>query len=487
MERVRKDSSEVDLPKNRHTASGLHPANSRLAGIASSINNSPVIAAKRQKLQGLFGDAAQLQAEQDPLQPHGDNAQLKEALASKPNNTGLPENLKSGTESLSSISMDNVRVQYNSSKPTQLNALAHVQGTDTHVAPGQEKYLPHEVWPVAQQKQGRVKPTMQMKAEVNVNDDSSEKEAEMIGAKALQMKHNDKDATELTASTMLQSIVLQRRALNSVEREKLADTKKRLASLKESYETHKAIMTNALTKRGGFGDTLGYFQNLGWDDAGEEITKLDTQFIEMADLAQRAISNHKACAEFITKVNFYDKSGGMNRFYNIYKNMERGLLSTERNHSTQFTDMDEVAFQKYLAASKSPVTVYRGAGWGGLDTTTFNGVAFADMVAGGTRDISFKGVVEHTWENNLKNGMVSCTTSIPIALGFATDSHAYGIVWELSLDNYIHVTNLLKKRNWKYRFPGQFEVLYPGSIPKSNIVSMTLYQGNTKLATRTTS
>jgi hypothetical protein len=106
-------------------------------------------------------------------------------LVSKANNTGLPDNLKQGIESLSGMSMDNVRVHYNSSKPAQLNAHAYAQGADIHLAPGQEKHLPHEVWHVVQQAQGRVRPTMQMKGSVPVNDDKSlEQEASEMGAKA---------------------------------------------------------------------------------------------------------------------------------------------------------------------------------------------------------------------------------------------------------------------------------------------------------------
>ncbi|WP_343706910.1 DUF4157 domain-containing protein [Flavobacterium sp.] len=110
------------------------------------------------------------------------------ALQRKANNTGIPDNLKSGIENLSGHSMDDVNVHYNSNKPKQLNAHAYAQGTDIHLASGQEKHLPHEAWHVVQQKQGRVKPTLQMK-EVNVNDDKAlEKEADVMGAKALQMK-----------------------------------------------------------------------------------------------------------------------------------------------------------------------------------------------------------------------------------------------------------------------------------------------------------
>ncbi|WP_264537886.1 DUF4157 domain-containing protein [Flavobacterium sp. N1736] len=110
-------------------------------------------------------------------------------LQRKENNTGLPDNLKSGIENLSGHAMDDVKVHYNSDKPAQLNAHAYAQGTDIHVASGQEKHLAHEAWHVVQQKQGRVKPTLQMKGKVNVNDDKGlENEADVMGAKALQLK-----------------------------------------------------------------------------------------------------------------------------------------------------------------------------------------------------------------------------------------------------------------------------------------------------------
>ncbi|MFC4479516.1 DUF4157 domain-containing protein [Flavobacterium chungangensis] len=108
-------------------------------------------------------------------------------IQTKRNVTGLPDNLKSGIENLSGHSMDDVKVHYNSDKPAQLNAHAYAQGTDIHVASGQEKHLPHEAWHVVQQKQGRVKPTIQLKGKANINDDKGlEKEADVMGAKAIQ-------------------------------------------------------------------------------------------------------------------------------------------------------------------------------------------------------------------------------------------------------------------------------------------------------------
>ena len=97
------------------------------------------------------------------------------------NKTGLPDSLKSGIENLSGYSMDDVKVHYNSNKPAQLDA----QGSDIHVASGQEKHLPHEAWHVVQQKQGRVKPTLQLKGNVTINDDTGlEKEADVMGGES---------------------------------------------------------------------------------------------------------------------------------------------------------------------------------------------------------------------------------------------------------------------------------------------------------------
>ena len=102
----------------------------------------------------------------------------------RPNNTGLPDALKSNIESLSGYSLDNVRVHYNSSKPAAVQAYAYTQGTDIHIAPGQESCLPHEAWHVTQQMSGRVSATTSIGG-VAVNDDASlEHEADVMGARA---------------------------------------------------------------------------------------------------------------------------------------------------------------------------------------------------------------------------------------------------------------------------------------------------------------
>jgi hypothetical protein len=81
-------------------------------------------------------------------------------------------------------------VHYNSPKPAAVQAHAYAHGTDIHLGPGQQQHLPHEAWHVVQQKQGRVKPTLQMKG-VAINDDRAlESEADRMGARAWSSPHS---------------------------------------------------------------------------------------------------------------------------------------------------------------------------------------------------------------------------------------------------------------------------------------------------------
>lgn len=131
-------------------------------------------------LQGKFEPTVQR------VEDDAEGVQMKSdtVCQQKPNNTGLPDNLKAGVESLSGFSMDDVKVHYNSSQPATVQALAYTQGTDIHVAPGQERHLPHEAWHVAQQLAGRVEPTTEVGG-MPVNDNIDlEHEADVMGARA---------------------------------------------------------------------------------------------------------------------------------------------------------------------------------------------------------------------------------------------------------------------------------------------------------------
>ena len=110
----------------------------------------------------------------------GSNQQTIQRLASG----GLPDDLRTGLESLSGLDLSDVRVHRNSSRPKQLKALAYTEGSEIFLGPGQDQHLSHEGWHVVQQKQGRVRPTGEVSG-VALNDDPAlEKEADRMGARA---------------------------------------------------------------------------------------------------------------------------------------------------------------------------------------------------------------------------------------------------------------------------------------------------------------
>jgi hypothetical protein len=216
------------------------------------VDNRPEVVAQR-KLQEMANNSQQvkqLMAFQDmannspqakkavQLQAMADNhsAQQQQPIQKKENKTGLPDNLKTGMENLSGMSLDDVKVHRNSDKPAQLQAHAYAQGNDIHLGPSQEKHLPHELAHVVQQKEGRVKPTMQMKGKVNVNDDAGlEKEADVMGAKALQLKPDEAVSVDSSHS---KSNTIQRNEDERVESTNAIDQAtddKRISSVNELY------------------------------------------------------------------------------------------------------------------------------------------------------------------------------------------------------------------------------------------------------------
>jgi len=111
--------------------------------------------------------------------------QPRKTLAAPPVQAGgLPESLRMGIEHLSGVSMAGVRVHYNSQRPAALQALAYTQGTEIHLAPAQERHLPHEAWHVAQQRMGKVRATAQIKGEPLNDAPALEYEADRMGEKA---------------------------------------------------------------------------------------------------------------------------------------------------------------------------------------------------------------------------------------------------------------------------------------------------------------
>ena len=98
--------------------------------------------------------------------------------------TGLPTTVKNRLETASGLSFDDVRIHYNSEKPAVMQAYAYTQGANVYIAPGQERYLSHELGHVIQQKQGTVVSTKTLNG-VPINDDPALEKA----ADAMDLNH----------------------------------------------------------------------------------------------------------------------------------------------------------------------------------------------------------------------------------------------------------------------------------------------------------
>nr|WP_294476578.1 DUF4157 domain-containing protein [uncultured Bacteroides sp.] len=186
------------IQQKRNSEGALEFADNRHNGILQAVAE-PIqrLEDEDEALQGKFEQPVQrLGDEEDemlqgkfehPIQREEDDELMQgkfEEPVQKKNETGMPDTLKAGIEELSGFAMDDVRVHYNSDKPATVQALAYTQGTDIHVAPGQEQHLPHEAWHVAQQMAGRVEPTTEVGG-MPVNDNIGlEHEADVMGARA---------------------------------------------------------------------------------------------------------------------------------------------------------------------------------------------------------------------------------------------------------------------------------------------------------------
>jgi len=155
---------QIDAEPGRTAAQGI--ATDRALELAQS----PRLIAQRLAIRQAFGSAAQRKEESGAQATAHPRA--------------MPAPLLAGIEALSGLDLSDVRVHTGSARPAALDALAYAQGSDIHLAPGQERQLPHEAWHVVQQRQGRVRATTEM-AGIGVNDDPAlEREADRMGSQA---------------------------------------------------------------------------------------------------------------------------------------------------------------------------------------------------------------------------------------------------------------------------------------------------------------
>lgn len=191
--------------------------------------------------------------------------------APKSNNAGLPASLKAGIESISGMNMDHVKVHYNSPQPAQLNAHAYAQGSEIHLGPGQEQHLPHESWHVVQQAQGRVRPTMQMKSGVPVNDDAGlEAEADAMGARALQHGAAQSFSTKGPESIQLRALTWRSppaAAHSPVQRQPVEDPIRKDPFYRDDKVPHLSLTLRSATSTTKDFQIRSQLQSLYWKDA----------------------------------------------------------------------------------------------------------------------------------------------------------------------------------------------------------------------------
>ena len=131
-------------------------------------------------------------------QKQDDNSQQQ--IQRKPNKTGIPDRLKAVVEHFSGVSLDEVRVHYNSEKPAEMGALAYAEYPNIYIGPGQEKHLPEEVWHIVQQIKGEVSATTSI-AGKKVNDSPQlEDKAKTEGTKASRSTVDEDNISELETS-----------------------------------------------------------------------------------------------------------------------------------------------------------------------------------------------------------------------------------------------------------------------------------------------
>lgn len=218
MERTKSSSNQSTNQRSEHKSSVANKEAARpfsadhILQMQSTVGNQVVqhmLAAQMkktdapiQRMEGLEEESEELQMKaigapiqrMDGLEEESEELQMKKAnapLQLKANDNKMPDNVQAKMEKSIGADFSDVNIHVGS-KASEVGALAYAQGSDIHFAPGQynpestsgQQLLGHELTHVKQQREGRVKPTIQAKG-IAINDDAGlEREADMLGAKA---------------------------------------------------------------------------------------------------------------------------------------------------------------------------------------------------------------------------------------------------------------------------------------------------------------
>ncbi len=167
------------------SASSVVVQHRAVQALASEAADFQPAAALQRRIDGSVPLQAAMPEEEELLQGRFSAPVQREAAAGAATaTTALPSALRGGLESLSGTDLGDVRVHYGSAQPARVGALAYAQGRDIHVAPGEERHLPHEAWHTVQQRQGRVPATGTIDGVPLNADPALEREADTMGRRA---------------------------------------------------------------------------------------------------------------------------------------------------------------------------------------------------------------------------------------------------------------------------------------------------------------
>ncbi len=271
---------------------------------------------------------------------------------------GLPSELKSGVENLSGFTMDDVKVHRNSDEPAAMQAHAFAQGTDIHLGPGQEKYLPHEAWHVVQQKQGRVKPTVQQKPDsgipiasdkVNINDDAGlEREADTMGKKALQTTQKQAISSKSDSHD---------HTITQFQKDQKTTGGNPFATVKEIDQKNASAEAKMDPKSSANKDQLKALQENGADMGEGAQIKLQGELTTAAKL-NRFIGKESTYSKLLRKVEDFNKSQDVSEKQAILKELKplarAWLANPEHAESVnQNEELKRQSLQKFLDQTTS--------------------------------------------------------------------------------------------------------------------------------------
>ncbi|MBF9222679.1 eCIS core domain-containing protein [Hymenobacter ruricola] len=343
----------------------------------------PSAVAQRQALAALDGSprqVAQRRALGTLAASPRQTAQRQARVANLParNTTGLPNQLKAGVESLSGHSFDDVRVHYNSSKPATLQALAYAQGTDIHIGPGQEQHLPHEAWHVAQQKQGRVRATTQLRSGMPVNDTQPlEQEADLMGRRAAKGETSPGPAPALTtgqapAQAVMQPLWVYLDNLSGTRLNLRATSDPTVYELSSDGSKYKVISTaggNTIVQKMPAPTASAPYEDWMYDGFSEyqDWTKQSTRVSMPGPWGGGNINaTHKRGAP---KISSRQQDFGKAKMGDTYTEYVRGATSgghTDQEVANDLLSLDDTVLSSHLeqrAASMLHVTVYLAEEW----------------------------------------------------------------------------------------------------------------------------